>query len=304
MGDAIAQSVVTDPLVTNAPPTSGSVVGPPGEAGFVPQNADQYVLGQDSAGPAATGLTFRFDQRWHPDGTRTWFRIGGTSHPAFDNLFQFDVSPAWSQNASNMTLTGQISIGNDADVRTFEWVNNGTRIVFLNRWFSSFRRMDSFPASTAYDITTLGATDGAFTGLIGNEFGMKWSEDWTKVLISRLGGTWNRYVASIAGDITTLTGPDQTWDSAATDGVNTNTLALAPGELKLYSIGNSFNLNSWDLSSAFSVSPAPSNHNVGVAVDLPTNMQVARGMNIRPDTGELFAEGDQNAFRLRSWVTP
>lgn len=265
---------------------------------FVPQDADQYVLNQDSSGPL--GLIFRYDMRWHPLGTRVWMRHGGTSHPAFDSLYQYDVSVPWSLNTSFWTLTGSLQIGNDNNNRTISWVNNGTRLVFLAVWFAGFRRMDSFAVGTPYDINTLGAADGAFTGLIGNEFGMEWSSDYTKVLVQRLGGTWNRYNAAVPGDLNTLSGPDQTWDSAATDGVNTDTLAFAPGELKMYSLNST--LLSWDLAAPFSISPAPSNFNTGVAVDLPTNMQVARGLNINPGTGELFAMGDQNAYRLRSWT--
>jgi hypothetical protein len=267
---------------------------------FVPKNADQYILSQDFSGPGATALTFRYDMRWKPDGTRVWFRQGGFNAPAFKNIWQYDVSPAWSMNPVNMTLTGDLDLGNDNNNRTFAWVNNGTRLVLLAVWFAGFRRLDSFPASTPYDINTLGGADGSFTGLISSEFGMEWSADYTKVLISRLGGTWNRYNAAVAGDLNTLSGPDQTLDFAATYGVNSNSLAFAPGETKMYSAN--INLYSWDLAAPFSISPAPSNFNSGVAVDLPTNMQVIRGVNIHPGTGELFAAGDQNAFRLRSWT--
>ena len=301
MGDAIAQGVVTDPLVTSSPVVSGSIVGPPGEGGggFVPQDADQYSVSQDFTGPASTQPRFRYDMRWKPDGTRVFFRYAvGDSNPAVDNLIQFDVSPAWSLDPSDWTNSASIQIGNDTAARTFEWVNNGTRIVFLAVWFSSFRRMDSQPASTPYDITTLGAGDGSFTGLIGGEFGMKWSEDWKKVIITRSGGVeWNRYDASIAGDLNTLTGPDQTWSSASGD-----TMALAPGDLKLYTIASQ-DVRSWDMGSPFSIDPAPTNLVIGPDTNLPTNMSVARGLNINPDTGELLAEGDQNAFRLRSWIT-
>lgn len=274
---------------------------------FVPKNADQYVLSQTAEGGLGVGLTFRYDMRWKPDGTRVWMFVGGTSHPAFDDLYQWDVSPAWSLTPANWTNQQSVTLtGADTNNRTISWVNNGTRLVNLNVWFSSVRRLDSRPASTPYDITTLGVVDQSFTGLIGNEFGMEWSNDYTKVLISRLGGTWNRYNASTPGDITTLTGPDQTWDSAATDGVNTNTLAFAPGETKMYSLANNQNLASWDLAAPFSISPAPSNYNLGVSVQLPTNMSVARGLNINPGTGELFAEADQPAggYRVRSWVAP
>jgi hypothetical protein len=272
--------------------------------GFQAQDADQYVHAQESAGPAPTGLPFRYDMRWHPAGTRVWFRIGGSSLPAFDNLMQFDVPIPWDLNSATWTQTGSVQLGNDADVRSISWVNNGTRLVTLNRWFSGFRRMDSFPVSSAYDITTLGAADGSFTGLIGNEFEHVWSADETKLLVQRLGGTWNRYNASVPGDISTLTGPDQTWDSAATDSQNTSSLAFSPDETKLYAIGNS-TLVSWDLASAFSVSPAPSNISIGPSLNLPTTGGVWRGLNIRPDTGELFAETDQSpSFFLRSWETP
>jgi hypothetical protein len=290
----VTASAVTSDIV------SSDKVYPTNGGGFVPQDADQYVISQDGAGPL--GQIFRYDMRWKPDGTRVWMRHGGTSHPALDNLYQYDVSVPWSLNVANWTLTGSLQLGNDTSVRTISWVNNGTRFVTLNVWFSGFRRLDSWPASTPYDINTLGSADGSFTGLTGNEFGMEWSNDYTKVLISRLGGTWNRYIASTPGDLNTLSGPDQTWDSAATDGVNSNSLAFAPGETKMYSAN--INLYSWDLAAPFSISPAPSNFNSGVAVDLPTNMQVLRGVNINPGTGELLAEGDQNAYRLRSWVTP
>lgn len=264
---------------------------------FVAQDADQYTVSQDFTGPSSTQPRFRYDMRWKPDGTRVFFRYAvGDNNPAVDNLIQFDVSPAWSLNPSNWTNQVSIQIGTDTAARTFEWVNDGTRIVFLAVWFSSFRRMDSFPASTAYDISTLGGADGSFTGLIGGEFGMKWSEDWTQVLISRSAGEWNRYNASTPGDLNTLTGPDQTWSGVG------DTVTLAPGELKLYGM-SSTNLLSWDLASPFSISPAPTNQVTGPSLNLPTTGGVWRGLNIHPGTGELFAEGDQNAFRLRSWTT-
>lgn len=257
------------------------------------QNAAAYSVSQDFTG--GNNVIFRYDQRWKPDGTRMWFRNGGTSHPSLDNLYQYDVSPAWSQNPANWTLNGSIQIGNDNDIRTMAWVNSGNRIVFLNRWFSSFRRMDSYPASTPYDITTLGGADGSFTGLIGSEFGMFWSADWKKVLISRSAGEWNRYTTPIAGDLNSLVGPDQTWLGVG------DSIALTPDELKLYVISGN-NLASYDLAAPFSISPAPSNLSTGPSMNLPTTGGVWRGLNLRPDTGELLAEGDQNTYRNRSWT--
>lgn len=265
-----------------------------GGAFFIPQNASAYSVSQDFL--AGNNVIFRFDQRWKPDGTRMWFRNGGQSHPSLDSLFQYDVSPAWSQNPANWSNVVSTQIGNDADIRTMEWVNNGTRLVFLNRWFSSFRRMDSVAVSTPYDIATIGAGDGSFTGLISGEFGMKWSEDYKKVLIGRSAGTWNRYTTPIAGDLNSLVGPDQTWVGVG------ESMALAPGELKMYLI-NGNDIVSYDLASPFSISPAPSNQDTGPSMNLPTTGGVWRGLNIHPGTGELFAEGDQNTFRNRSWTT-
>ncbi len=270
---------------------------------FIPKNADQYVVSQDSTGPL--GLIFRYDMRWKPDGTRVFFFHGGTSHPSFDDTYQYDATIPWSF-VGGLTPAGSVQIGSDTLNRSISWVNNGTRLVKLARWFSSFRRLDSFPASTPYDLTTLGVADGSFTGLIGGEFGQLWSDDWTQVLISRSSGEWNRYNAAVPGDINTLSGPDQTWDAFALDGVASSSLAMSPDGTKLYGINTSGgrNLVSWDLAAPFSISPAPSNFNVGVSMNLPTNGDVWRGLTINPNTGELLAAGDQNAYRLRSWVAP
>lgn len=267
--------------------------------GFDPQDADQYSVSQDEPGPSAARPRFRYDMRWRPDGGRVFFRAAvGDNNPAVDNLFQYDVSPAWSLDTSNFTNLVSIEIGSDTNARTFEWVNDGDRLVFMDVWFSSFRRFNSFPASTPYDISTLGSNDSTYTNLVGTgQFGMKWNEDWTKVILTR-SGEWTRYNVATPGLPSTITGVDQTWSSATG-----SSMALAPGELKLYVISGS-TLRSFDLDSPFSIDPDPANNVAGPDMNLPTSMTVVRGLNINPDTGELFATADQNSFRLRSWVTP
>ncbi len=266
----------------------------------VPQDADQYILGQQGS---FGGSNFRYDIRWRPDGTRVFLRQNvGNSHPSLDNLFQYDVPIPWDINAATWVFAGSIQIGGDTNGRTIEWVLNGTRLVFLDVWFSSFRRLNSFAASTPYDITTLGANTSTYTNLVGTgQFGMKWNEDWTKVILTRSGGAeWQRYDVATPGLVATITGVDQTWLAAQGD-----TMAFAPGALKMYTLRSNA-IKSMDLGSAFSIDPAPTNIVTGFSLLDPIQMSVPRGMNIRPDTLELFGHADQSAgsFRLRSWVTP
>ena len=48
---------------------------------------------------------------------------------------------------------------------------------------------------------------------------------------------------------------------------------------------------------------APFNFVTGVDVFIPSNLGVPRGLNFRPDTGDIILLGDQNNQRIRCWET-
>ena len=276
---------------------------------FDAQDADQYALKSDDPNPTGIGQRFRYDTFFRPDGLRVWVRQPvGDSHPAVDNLFQFDIPVPWQLTGWVQTASQQV-LG-DTFARSMEWTDNGNRLTLLGRWFASFRRIDAFDQSaTPYDITVLGAGSG-FTALVGlGQFHHHWNLDsqgsaaGSFCMIGANAGEYQRYPASTPGDITTLGPPDQVWDSRIDAGSRSEAdIAVSTDGLKVYSVTSGGLLCSWSLTAPFDFS-APFNFTTGVDHDVPTNMGIARGMNYRPDTGDIILLADQNSFLIRCWET-
>ncbi len=270
---------------------------------FDPEDADQYALKSDDGTPEpfSTSGGSRRDVRFRPDGLRAWTHwtvaVGG-----FDT-HQYDVSPAWS--TTGWTPNGNI-LRNLSLNRSMTWHDNGTKLTFLSRWFSSFRRIDTFDHSSApYDISGgLGPGFAAFTALNhAGEYMARFSLDGFNLFVSESAATMKRYNLATAHDISTITGFDQTWNYSAAGAGSTNTWDFSADHTKLYFGASSGTiLASFDLTAPDDIS-APFNFVTGVSTNLPTNMSVARGLNFRPDTGDLILLCDQNTQRIRCWET-
>lgn len=275
----------------------------PGRLGPAPAS-DSCSFGLKSDDPTPEPFSSpggsRRDVRFRPDGLRAWthwtITVGG-----FDT-HQYDLPAPWQ--LTGWTPSGDI-LRNTGLNRSMTWHDNGTKLTFLSRWFSSFRRVDTFDHSAApYDISGgLGAGLGAFTGLTGpGEYMARFSLDGFFIFIDTSGGPGTviqRYAMTTAHDITSITGVDQLFIFGAFVG-QTNTWDFSTDHTRIYFKDSANCIASMDLTAPDDIS-APFNHVTGPDTDLPSNLQVARGLTIRPDTGDIIMLADQNNQRIRCW---
>jgi len=258
-----------------------------------PKSVASMVQLQVRNNPESISGSIRYDWDWKPDGTRVWTWRDNPS--AFASFKQYDVSPAWSITPGDWThLSDQLLGGSLA--RTFEWSPDGTRLTMLRRWFSSFRRIDQWDQSaTPFDSTVLGAVIGSVTSLPGGEFNMHWKPDGLVIYIDRLGGIVNAYALTVPFDLTTFNStPIQTFDSTVDAGGRSISMAFSSDGTRWYSITSGNLLCQWDCSTPFDVSTSGS-FVTGPNVNLPTTLAIPRGLFLRPATGDLFVQQDQNA---------
>lgn len=267
------------------------------------QDADQYCLKSNDSTPEpfSTPGGSRRDVRFRPDGLRAWTHWT-VSFGGFDT-HQYDLPAPWQ--LTGWTPSGNILRLNDLN-RSMTWHDNGTKLTFLRRWFSSFRRIDTFDQSaTPYDISSgLGAVFASFTALNdAGEYMARFSLDGFNLFVDEGAATIKRYNMTVAHDISTITGFDQTFNFSAAGAGSTNTWDLSPDHKKLYFAASSGNfLATFDLTAADDIS-APFNFVLGVTTNLPTNLGVARGLTIRGDNGDWILLADQNNQNIRCWET-
>lgn len=263
------------------------------------KSVSSIVQLQVQPNPEPISGLFRFDWFFRPDGTQAWtWRDGSSSATSFR---QYNVSPAWSLAPGSWTAVTDKLLGGSL-ARTFEWNDDGTILTMLSRWFSSFRRLDSFDQSaTPYDVTVLGAATG-FTGFPGNEFNMHWKPGGLVIYISKLGGIIDAFSLTIPYDISTINlTPIQTFDSTVDAGSRSLNMAFSTDGTRWYSVTSAGLLCQWDCSTPFDVSTSGS-FLTGVNVNLPTGIQIPRGLLVRPDTGDIYLEGDQGASNQRTKI--
>lgn len=264
------------------------------------EDASEYFIKSDDVNPEPRGGSSRRDVRFRPDGLRAWTQWT-TLSGGFDT-HQYDVSPAWS-------TTGWTPSGNVLRVqslnRSMTWHDNGTKLTFLSRWFASNRRIDTFDMSaTPYDISSgLGPGFASLTAITGpGEYMVRFSLDGLKMFTDIGATSWQRYNLAVAHDISSSTGVDQSFNYGAAGAGSTNTWDFSPDHKKIYIHTGGNLLGSFDLTARDDIS-APFNFSTGVSVDLPTNLQVARGLNIRPGNNDFILLADQNNLRIRCWET-
>ena len=263
--------------------------------------AATYSLKESQGNPETISGLFRFDVFFKPDGTRVWiWRTGSTASTSFR---QYDVSPAWSITPGSWTATASQFLSGSL-ARTFQWNDDGTILTTLARWFSSFRRLDSFDQSaTPYDVTVLGPAIG-FVGLPGGEFSMHWKPGGLIIYIDRASGLVEAFPLTTPYDITTKNAtPVQSFDTVPEAGARSMNLEISEDGKFLYSVTSTNFLCSWELPTPFDVSGA-TNFSLGLSVILPTPLQIPRGMNIRPDNLDIFLFRDQNLQNARIFSTP
>jgi hypothetical protein len=266
------------------------------------EDADQYALKSDDVTPEpfSTPGGSRRDVRFRPDGLRAWTHwtvaVGG-----FDT-HQYDLPAPWQ--LTGWTPNGNILRSTSLN-RSMTWHDNGTKLTFLSRWFSSFRRIDTFDHSSApYDISGgLGPSFASLTAITGpGEYMVRFSLDGFKMFTDISATTIQRYNLTVAHDISSSTGVDQSFNYGAAGAGSTNSWDFSGDHTKLYFATGGNLLGSFDLTAADDIS-APFNFSTGVNIFLPTNLGVPRGLTIRPDTGDWILLGDQNNQRIRCWET-
>jgi len=186
-----------------------------------------------------------------------------------------------------------------------EWHDDGKKLTFLRRWFSSFRRIDTWDQSaTPYDITVKGPVFASRTGIPGNEFLIRMSLDGSIAFVSRLAFILNAYPLSVPHDISTMSlTPIATFD-ATPFSCQMNHMVFSTDHTRMYSVTQVGLICTFDLTAPDDIS-APFNFQTGPNINaLPegvNHLGISRGLNVRPDTGDLVMFGDQNNYRVRCW---
>lgn len=257
-----------------------------------PKSVASMVQLQVQNNPESISGSIRYDWHWKPDGTRVWTWRDNTS-PSF-SFRQYDVSPAWSITPGDWSFVSSQLIGGTL-ARTFEWSPDGTKLTMLRRWFSSFRRIDTWDQSaTPFDSTVLGSVVGSFTGLISGEFGMHWKPGGLILYVDRSAGVVNAYALTTPYDINTITGIVQTFDTTVDAGARSMNMAWGSDGTVFYSITSGGLLCQWTASTPYDISTLGS-FVTGPNVNTPTTLAIPRGLFLRPSTGDLFVQQDQNA---------
>lgn len=301
MGDAIAQGVVTDPLVTSSPATqkitSGSIVGPPGGAVTPPiapgEGALAYEKTDFNSNPETVSGNGRFDQWWKPDGS-----LAMTCRDNSDRIDAYDVSPAWSITpgdwSNRKTATG---IGSPSSLYI---TPDGKKAIWLN--LVSSRSFIQATMSTPFDPSTLGAQTSKFLGT--SDLNARWADDGLTVWTIRI-GFFREYSVGTAFDVLTInTLPVSTFDTEPDAGTpGPTTMAWSADGTKIYACMNQSqkNLVSWDASTPFDITTL-GGFEKGLDMNAPAAteaMLVIRGMFYRPDNGDIHVVQDQNQQRMK-----
>lgn len=275
----------------------------PGRTGPAPAaDSCSYSIKSDDPTPEPFSIPggSRRDVVFRPDGLRAWTHW--TVSTGGNDTHQYDLPAAWQ--LTGWTPSGDILRTTSLN-RSMTWHDNGDKLTFLRRWFSSFRRVDTWDQSaTPYDISSgLGPSFASFTGLTGpGEYMARFSLDGFSLFIDSSGSPGidiQRYIMTTAHDISTITGVDQIFNFGAFVG-STNTWGFSADHTRLYFRTSGNLLASMDLTAPDDIS-APFNFVTGVDVQLPTNISVSRGLTVRPDTGDIILLADQNNQRIRCW---
>jgi len=266
------------------------------------QDADQYSLKSDDVTPEpfSTPAGSRRDVRFRPDGLRAWTHW--TVVTGGNDTHQYDLPAPWQ--LTGWTPSGDILRLSGLN-RSMTWHDNGDKLTFLRRWFSSFRRIDTYDMSaTPYDISSgLGPVFASLTAITGpGEYMCRFSLDGLKMFTDISATTMQRYNLAVAHDISSSTGVDQSFNYGVAGAGSTNSWDFSGDHTKIYIHTSGGLLGSFDLTAPDDIS-APFNFKTGVSVNIPTNLQVARGLTIRGDTGDWILLADQNNQRIRCWET-
>lgn len=259
-----------------------------------PKSVASMVELQVQNNPESISGLIRYDWHFKPDGTRVWTWRNGTTLPG--SFRQYDVSPAWSITPGTWTLSAPELLIGGTLARTFEWSPDGTKLTMLRRWFSSFRRIDTWDQSaTPFDVSSgLGPVIGSFTGLISGEFGMHWKPDGLILYVDRAAGEINAYALTVPFDINSITGIVQTFDSTIDAGARSMNMAWGSDGTVFYSITSGGLLCQWTASTPYDVSTLGS-FVTGPNVNAVNTMAIPRGLLLRPSTGDLFVQRDQGS---------
>lgn len=271
-----------------------------------PADALEYVLKLSANNPEPiTGGGVRYDWFFKPDGTKAYTWRNGSI--ASNSFREYDVAVPWSIQNADWSSVANVLIGG-SNARTFQWSPDGTKLLTLQRWFSSNYRLINYNQSDeAWTIANGLGSGGA--GTVGTNihtgaFTVRWRPDGLIVFVEHSAGLIDAQTVAVAFDASTLvTTPLYTFDSQVDAGARAANIAFSDDGTKLYSITNTNFLCSWELTAPYDLS-APFNFSVGVSVILPTPLQIPRGLIYRPDNGDLLAERDQSSQNVRCWEVP
>ena len=267
------------------------------------QDATAFGLDELQSDPESSSGIIRQHVYWKRDGTKVWTAKLG------NQIRQSDVSPAWGIVPGDWSF--DVGTGAIADLRSVWWSPDGTKLSICTRFPSAFFRITVHDQSaTPHDLTVLGAsTNKAFSpGAAGGPQDHAWSTNGLKMwvhypsnfLVQGL-SVLLEYTATLAFDPTTLTptnGVAAFFDFAPDAGLDLHTFAFSTDGTKIYGMDGQF-LVSWDLSPAFDITSA-GNFQTGPTV-AAASLSIPKGLNVRPDNGDIYIAGDQGVDRRMAW---
>lgn len=168
-----------------------------------------------------------------PDGLKVYI-IGTTD----DTIYQYPLSVAWDVSTIGAVEANSGVLTEDANPRAIVFKPDGLTVYVIG---STNRTIYQYPLSIAWDISSIGATDGNSGSLASEEatpLGMAFKADGTKVYIIGLNtDTIFQYPLSTAWDISSI-GATEANSGILTDDDVPSEIIFKPDGTKVYVSGN------------------------------------------------------------------
>src|SRR3989344_3245892 len=234
--------------------------------------------------------TFPQDLAFKPDGTKVYV-IGGTN----DRVYQYPLSIPWRISSIGATEANSGSLAADeGNPRGLAFKLDGTKVFIIGEDNNTIRQ---YPLSTAWDISTIGASEansGALTTDEANTQALAFKTDGTKVyVIGDSNDTVRQYPLSTAWNIATIEATEANSGSLTADETDPQAISFKTDGTKVYVIGTTNDtIRQYPLSTAWDISTIGATE--ASSGSLTAEESNPRGIAFEPNGTRLFYVGSDD----------